>query len=108
MSILIAMALATTCPVVTPKDLPQYLRRTGDTKIVFFASWCADCRDSLAVSHPDGTLFISAFDEKAAAEKVINRFRPSAACFTGDGIAEHYRIKYLPAVITVGPDGQAR
>ena len=105
---LISLALAASCPPLIPIDLSKHLRPNGDTKIIFFASWCADCRESLVKPQPEGSIFISAFDERSAAEQAIARFRPQAVCFTGEGIAERYGINYLPATVTVGPDGQVR
>jgi thiol-disulfide isomerase/thioredoxin len=108
MAALMAMALAAACPTLAPAQLKDHLRPEGDTKLVFFASWCSDCRESLGKEQPPGTLFIAAFDEREAAEKVIARFRPDATCFTSDAIAEQFRVKSLPAVVTVGPDGTPR
>lgn len=108
MTLLVAMALAAACPTLSPAQLKDHLRREGDTKIVFFASWCSDCRENLGQEQPPGTLFVAAFDEREAAEKVIARFRPSATCFTSDALAEQFGVKSLPAVVTVGPDGARR
>lgn len=108
MAPLLVAALAVACPELASADLQQHLRQDGDTKIVFFASWCSDCRENLGKEQPPGTLFVAAFDERAAAEKVMTRFRPGATCFTSDALAERFGVKSLPSVVTVGPDGARR
>lgn len=104
----LAFAVAASCPPLALAELSQHLRSQADTQIVFFASWCGDCRANLSKPYPDSTLFVAAFDEPDAAAQVIERFRPGAKCFTSRGIAEHYGVKSLPHSIMLAPDGQVR
>lgn len=103
----LTLAMAASCPPLQLEQLGQHLRPKSETQIVFFASWCGDCRVSLSKSYPDGTLFVAAFDDPSAAAQVIARFRPGATCFTSDGIAEHYGVKALPHSIILAPNGEA-
>lgn len=104
-ALLLATATATsakpapTCPPMSLAALEGSLKGKGETKVVFFASWCATCKDSLEKSYPDGTVFVAAFDERDAAEAVASRYKLAHVCYTDEGsIAKGLGVTGLPAV----------
>ena len=89
---------AVSCPPLTPSGLEQMARKSGELRLIFFASWCGECQKNLTTSQPPGTLFIAAFDERQAAEKVANKMGLSSPCYLDDGVAEKLEINGVPSV----------
>jgi hypothetical protein len=101
--------IASTAVSCLPLDMDSFQKKVAQrdqTKVIFFASWCSSCKDHLLSKHPEGTILVATFDERTAAETVINKLNISIPCFSDDGIASHYKIDSLPAEITVSRKGK--
>lgn len=88
---------AATCPQATFEELSKALAGSGDTKIIFFASWCSSCKEHLEKPQAANTIFVAAFDEPLRAEKVLQSFNVSNRCFWSDDVARHFNVRSLPA-----------
>lgn len=90
---------AASCPEATFEQVKSALSGAGDVELVFFASWCASCKDHLLESHGKNVVFIAAFDEQKRAEKVLDSFQVTGRCFTVDNTADALSVRALPAKV---------
>ncbi len=102
-----AAKAAETCPPAKIADLQKLLQEKPASELIFFASWCISCKEHLQ-HPPPGSFFIASFDERAAANKVIDHFRganeaPRCVWDEDGSITEHYQVKGLPATRSPGP-----
>lgn len=88
---------AASCPEATFDQIKSALSGSGDVELVFFASWCASCKDHLTEKHAKNVVFIAAFDEQKRAEKVLDSFHVTSRCFTSDDTASALSVRSLPA-----------
>jgi thiol-disulfide isomerase/thioredoxin len=86
------------CQAMTLDDFQKYLNHKKPKKIVFFASWCLACKDSLLHLNEDDIL-VSAFDEVERSRRVLKSLGLVQACFYGEEIVQHYKVKKLPRSI---------
>lgn len=60
------------CQPGGPGDVPDRGRRAGAEKLIFFASWCPQCRDHLRALKPEArVLIVASFDERQAADEAL-------------------------------------
>lgn len=101
-----ALAAAAVCTPTTPSQLHKLVANADATELVFFASWCGDCRSHLTKPHHGATLLVAAFDEKPLAEKTLDALKVATRCVFDVGIAEHYGVKFVPQSIKITKTGQ--
>ena len=75
----------------------------GYKKIVFFASWCGSCVQSIRDADPETSLFVAIYDDHSKAEEALkfalqDRFSRKVKCFFDENelIGRNYGIKGLP------------
>ena len=88
---------AASCPEATFDQVKSALSGNGEVELVFFASWCASCKEHLTETHAKNVVFIAAFDEQKRAEKVLDSFQVTSRCFTSDDSASTLSVRSLPA-----------
>jgi len=88
---------AASCPEATFDQIKSAMAGSGDVELVFFASWCASCKEHLTEKHAKNVVFIAAFDEQKRAEKVLDSFQVTSRCFTSDDTASALSVRSLPA-----------
>jgi thiol-disulfide isomerase/thioredoxin len=89
-------AFALECKEATWSELKESQKDKGSTELVFFASWCSSCKESLSKTYATPVLFISVFDEKADSERVLKHFVKDATCYFSKDIDKHFKVKTLP------------
>ena len=75
-------------------DLQKAYRGSKKT-LVFFASWCVECADSLKKNQGIDVLYISVFDEKKRAEAVAQKFNLKN-CILDTDIAKNLNVIGVP------------
>jgi len=95
------------CPALSMSTLEKEFPKDGKRKLIFFASWCSSCVDHLKndgsskkESADQNKVYIAAFDEKDAAEKVINKFKVSSPCYIDDGVVDALKVQGVPFEMT--------
>ena len=86
------------CEITTPEALKSYVHKSGTKRIIFFASWCADCKNSIQTASHD-TVLVGVFDTKERIDRVYRSLKkPNTKCFLDldDRIARRYEVKGLP------------
>lgn len=91
--------------------------------LVFWASWCPDCRAEVpllkkmhAGSDPEKTVFVSvSFDRKEEAFRsyVTENNLPGVQLFDASGkkdsrVGSLFHVKWIPALYLIGPDGKVK
>lgn len=93
-------SLAADCPPMTMEEYRARYAAAPPPRLVFFSSWCGDCKEHLVAKHPPGTLFVATFDEKERAERAMAAFQPDGKCVLDSGIAKAFGVKVVPAEIS--------
>jgi hypothetical protein len=100
------LAAAAACPPLTPAGLAAEAHaRGGEVTLVFFASWCASCKEHLTAKHDWRTLLIGSFDKPERLTEVVTALKPDAPCFTDAGIAAALGVSALPVVVPYRTSG---
>lgn len=92
-------AFSLECKEATWSELKEWQKGKGQTELVFFASWCSSCKESLSKTYSNPVLFISVFDEKADSERVLKHFVKDATCYFSKDINKHFGVKALPMTL---------
>lgn len=93
---------------LTSSNLRELASVRDETTLVFFASWCSDCKRSLLQPRPAGSVAIATFDEKDAAEAVIAALGVQLPCYLDDGVAADFGVKSVPATKVVDRTGRVK
>lgn len=94
------------CPPADVKTLDQAIKEYSPKKIIFFASWCKNCKEHLMKANISSSIFVAAFDEQSRAEKVMNTFfkdNDQVKCLwdVEKTIVKKYNVKGLPFEIDI-------
>lgn len=120
------LALGTEAPDFTLADIDGVSHRLSDFRgkkvlLVFWASWCPDCRAELpllremrAAADPGQVAFVSvSFDRTLDALKEFSQENPLPGLQLFDpagkkesAVAEAYGVKWIPSLYVIGPDGK--
>lgn len=94
----IPLASAQTCKPMNDAEFLQIASLKEQTPLIFFSSWCFDCKRSLEQASI-GNIAIAVFDTPSKAQEAFDVTKSPAQCiFDRDGsIAKHFKIKSLPA-----------
>ena len=92
------LGFAGSCPPATFQEISQTLKGAGETKLVFFASWCSSCKQHMENPDPEHTVFVAVFDEQARAEHILKSYSVKSRCFYSDDTAKFFDVRSLPAV----------
>lgn len=90
------------CKIVPREDLSSFLKQNlAGHNLVFFASWCGGCKDSLEKSQEEGSIAIAVFDNKESAQKALQSVNWQKNCFVDQDniLAKHFKITSLPAQV---------
>ncbi len=91
------------CPRLNPAMLDEITaNRGGKVKIVFFASWCAACKEHLTEKTTGPTILVGAFDKRERLEEVIQVLGVKTECYTDDGVADALGVNALPRTVDYG------
>ncbi len=91
------------CPRINPKMLDELTaNRGGNVTLVFFASWCAACKEHLTETPRGPTLLIGVFDKRERLEEVVQTLGVKTECYTDDGVADELGVSALPAKRSYG------
>ena len=91
------------CPRIDPKMLDELTaNRGGKVKLVFFASWCAACKEHLTAKPQGPTLLVGVFDKRERLEEVVQALGVKTECYTDDGVADALGVSALPATRDYG------
>lgn len=101
-----ALAAAILCATLGPANVQAALGGRPKTEVVFFASWCAECREHLEKAKAPNAIVVATFDEKDAAEKVVAKLGVKAPCFVDDGLAKELGVKSVPATLVLDAQGK--
>lgn len=66
-------------------------------KVVFFASWCAACKEPLAAAKEPGTIVVGAFDTAERIDAVATALGLEGRCYRDDGLTKALGVTGLPA-----------
>ncbi len=94
--ILMAGQATAACPPLSRDGLAQLLAKRPIRKLVFFASWCGECRSHIVAADPKTDVLIAAFDEQKAAERVLARLELNVTCFTDQGLTSAFGVRSVP------------
>lgn len=120
------LAVGAEAPDFTLADIDGASHRLSDFRgkkvlLVFWASWCPDCRAELpllremcAAADPDQVAFVSvSFDRTLQALKDFAEENPLPGLQLFDpagkkdsAVAEAYGVKWIPSLYVIGPDGK--
>ncbi|KAB8033301.1 TlpA family protein disulfide reductase [Fluviispira multicolorata] len=97
------------CIVGDDKDIAHLVEKKAKVKLVFFSTWCADCKDELEKikkekSTKEQVILINIFDPEKKADNVLKKFSlESYSCFidTSKKIREKYKVTTVPKVIYI-------
>ncbi len=115
----------TAAPDFTLRDIQGKEMKLSDFRgrhvvLVFWASWCPDCRAEIpalkalhAAAQPDKVAFVSvSFDRtlEALQQFAQENYLPGVQLFDPAGkkesaVAEQYGVKWIPSLYLIGPDG---
>jgi hypothetical protein len=84
------------CPPLNRDGLAQILAKRPVRKLIFFASWCGECRSHLLTSDPSADILIAAFDEQSTAEQVVSRLKIKTPCYSDQGLTAHFHVRSVP------------
>lgn len=96
-------------PLCRPSDvktLDDAVKKYTPKKIIFFASWCKNCKEHLTKANLSSSIFVAAFDERTRAEKVMNAFfkdNDEVICLwdAEQTIVKKYKVKGLPFEVDI-------
>ncbi len=92
------------CPDLDPPALAALARAKGaPLELVFFASWCAACKEHLTAAHGPGTILIGAFDKRERIEAVAAALAVKSPCYVDRGVAEALGVVSLPKTLSWSP-----
>lgn len=95
-----AASAAALCPELDPAGLAALARdRGGEVEVVFFASWCAACKEHLTAAHGERTIVVGAFDKRERIDAVATALGLERRCYFDKGLAEQLKVAKLPATI---------
>ena len=102
----IALFASPHCPSADVKALDHAVKKYTPKKIIFFASWCKNCKEHLTKENLSSSIFVAAFDEKDRAEKVMNAFfkdTDHVVCLwdADQTIVKKYKVKGLPFEVDI-------
>ena len=95
-ALLSQLAFSLECKEAKWSEVKEWQKGKGPTELVFFASWCSSCKDSITKSYSTPVVFISVFDEKSDSERVLSHFVQNATCYFSKDIEKNFGIKALP------------
>ncbi len=94
------------CPALTDSDYQKWLSQKKT--LIFFASWCGECKEKIAASLPDHDLLIGILDSHANIERAYLSTGTVTPCYFDEGgrLRQKFDIKGLPFRIKL--DGSSR
>ena len=101
-----ALLASPSCPPSDVKALDFAVKKYTPKKIIFFASWCKNCKDHLTNANLSSSIFVAAFDERTRAENVMNAFfkdNDTVICLwdAEQTIVKKYKVKGLPFEVDI-------
>ena len=94
--LLCQVAFSLECKEAKWSEVKEWQKGKGTTELIFFASWCSSCKESITKSYSTPVIFISVFDEKSDSERVLSHFLENATCYFSKDIEKNFGVKVLP------------
>lgn len=92
-------------PVRSVAELRRHMQQTRTNRVLFFASWCGDCRAHVVAAGPQRTLLVGTFDAPGPLTAALQRVQPRAPCRLNGGVAEALGVTAVPALWGQKSDG---
>ena len=99
---------ASVCPIGTKKDIQEIMNKQEIEKILFFSSWCFDCKKelsslkNLSLEEQKKILIVHTFIRNDTTDKILSYFEvpSSILCYRDihDEIRHFLNVKYVPFV----------
>jgi hypothetical protein len=104
--IVLALALvsapgAARCPEIDHDALTALMPAQAVTPVVFFATWCAPCREHLLRDLPADAWVLGVFDERERVEQALTQLKIDRPCYMATDTAARLRLRHLPAAYRV-------
>jgi hypothetical protein len=89
---------AAECRLQTPSQFEKQRNQWAGRTLIAFASWCSSCKDNIlsAQGNPEKFVFLVAFDEAEAGQKVLDKYKITSPCLAGEELVNKLAIKGLP------------
>lgn len=86
------------CEDISYKEFVVESSKWKGRELVAFASWCSSCKAKIieASKQSEKYVFVAAFDDRAPAEKVLQKFGVTSPCLSGDDLVEGLGVSVLP------------
>ena len=91
------------CPPLSSELLNELVKKSGSKRLVFFSTWCSECKDHVKRVPSAGTLFIAAFDKAERAEAALRKLGRTEPCYVDNGLTKKFGINVVPAEKIVEP-----